>query len=293
MRNLTYILGFIYTIGLITSCEKEIPWDTEEMSVMLVVEGSFTNELKKHQMKLSLSANYFYNQPTPKVSDAIVTLSDGTLVYNLFENPVGSGIYETHDSVAGTPGKTYTLDIRLREPVNQTTHYYATGEIIPGIEMDSLIALIYENPVYYSGAEDMDSLLIIIIAMGQEPFEIKNYYQLNLYESQVLINDTIDEVVVVDDKEGMNGEYVNSFFFFEQFDLGDTVQLEMISVEKNYFDFITGIQNIANLSFDPFNMSGPPSNASGNIQGAEAIGFFMFAYVSKQSAIAKFYEEDQ
>ncbi len=292
MRSLIYILVSIYAIGVLTSCEKEIQWDTEEMPVMLVVEGSFTNEFKKHQVKLSLSADYFYNKPTPKVADAIVTISDGTHVYELSENPAGSGIYETLDSVAGEPWKTYTLDIRLREPVNQTTHYYASGEIIPGIKLDSLIALIYENPVYYSGAEDMDSLLIIIIALGQEPPGIKNYYQLDLYDNHTLINDTIDEVVVVDDREGMNGEYANSFFFFKQFDAGDTVRFDIISVEKSYFDFITGIQNIANLSFDPFNMSGPPANAVGNIRGAEAIGFFRLGYVSKQSAIAQYYIED-
>ena len=293
MKKLIFLSVILYIAQLLISCEKEIQWDTQEMPVMLVVEGSFTNEFKKHQVKLSLSADYFYNQPTPKVSNASVSLSDGLNVYEYVENPSGSGIYETIDEVAGETNKTYTLDIQLSEPVNQETHYYATGKIIPGMEIDSLIASIYENPIYYSGSEDMDSLLIIMIAIGREPADIHNYYMLNLYDNQALINDTIDEAVIIDDKEGINGEYVNSFFFFEQFDPGDTVQFEIISVEESYYDFITGVQNIANLSFDPFNMSGPPANASSNIQGSEAIGFFRFGYVSKSTAIAHFLEEDQ
>jgi hypothetical protein len=259
---------------------------------MLVVEGSFTNEYKKQQVRLSVSADYFYNNATPGVSEANVTISDGSTVYELVENPAGSGIYETIDSIAGEPGKTYTLDIHLKEVINNTTHYHASGEMLQGIEIDSLVAIIFENPVYMEGF-DMDSMLIYTIAIGQDPSEINNYYQLNLYDNGVLINDSIDEVYVTDDKEGINGEYMHPFFFFQQFDEGDTVQLEIISVEREYFDFVNTTQQLADLSFDPFDMSGPPANSTGNIKGAEAIGFFKVAFVSIGTAIAQPDEEGE
>lgn len=286
-----YILYTLLAIIIFTSCEKEVDWKTEEMPVMLVVDGSFTNEFKKHQVKLSLSADYFYNKPAPVVSGAVVTISDGTNIIPFTENPVGSGIYETIDPVAGIAGKTYTLDINLDEPVNGISHYYAMADLIKGIDIDSLSAYIYKNPIYMEGS-GMDSLITVILVFGQEPGDIKNYYQMNLYNNNVLINDTIDEVSVVDDKEGMNGEPVSSFFFFQQFNEEDTVRFELVSVERKYYDFITGIKNLAGQSFDPFNMSGPPANAVGNIEGAMAIGFFKTGYVSRASAIAKYYIEE-
>ena len=288
MKTKIYI--FIITIILFTivSCEKEVDWETKEMPVMLTVEGSITNEFKKHQVKLSLSADYFYNKPVPVVSDASVSITDGINIFEFAENPAGSGIYETIDSVAGVAGKTYTLNIDLKEPVNGTYHYYANAQLIKGIDIDSIQAFIYENPVYMEDT-GMDSLITVLILFGHEPSNIKNYYQLNLYDNNVLLSDTVDEISVISDKNGMNGEMVSSFFFFHQYDEGDTVQFELLSVEESYFDFIEGVQNIASQSADPFNMSGPSANAPGNIMGADAIGFFKTAYISQASTLAVYY----
>ena len=290
MKYQLYIL-FILVNLLAVSCEKQISWDSENMPIMLVVEGSFTNEYKKQQVQLSLSEDYFYNKPTPRVTGAIVTVSDGTDIFEFTENPDSSGIYETNAPVAGVPGKTYMLNIDLKEPVYNTTHYFASEKLIPGITLDSVLANLYPNPLYGT-ASDQDSLLIIITTLGQDPEEIHNYYQLNLYKNNMLINDTIDEASVVDDKEGLNGQYVNSFFFFKQFDPGDTIQFEIISISRDYFDFVNSTEDLANQSFDPFNMSGPPSNAVGNIKGAPAIGFFNVAYVSRKTTVAQNYKEE-
>jgi len=269
---------------LLFSCERIIDWDTEEMPVMLVVEGSFSNEIKKHQVHLSLSADYFYNKPVPTVSGAHVTISDGVDTFVLREHADVAGLYET-DSVAGIPGHRYTLDIILSEPVNSATHYFASEEMVRGMEIDSLIASIYPNPIYSSGL-DMDSLSLILVILGQEPKEIQNYYQLRLFKNDSLLNDTIDEYTIVSDAEAMSGDYVNSILFFTMYHEGDRVGFEISSVSREYYDFITGVQNIANQSFDPFNMSGPPANAPGNIKGAEAIGYFKVEYMARGQAIA-------
>lgn len=286
-----YLILLIISLIATISCEEEIEWEVEEMPEMLVVEGSFTNEYKKHQVQLTKSAGYFSNKQTPRVSGAEVTISDGMNTISLEENPVGSGIYETVDSVAGEAGKTYTLDIQLNEPINNTAHYFASGELIQGLDIDSMIASIYENPIYMPEFDD-DSLILFLAVLGFEPPDIKNYYELNLYKNDTMLNDTIDETYIVEDTEEMEGEYVNSFFFFEQFQIGDTVRFEIVSVEKLYRDFVIGVQNIANQSADPFDMSGPPANAIGNIQGAEAIGYFKVAYVSMGEAIVKLPEEE-
>ncbi len=264
MKYITYIAYILIILVGLTSCEEEIKWKEEKLPEMLVVEGSFTNEYKKHQIILSSSDRYFSNVQTPKVSGASIAILDDSETYLFNENPIGSGIYETVDSVAGIPGKSYTLDINLQEPINNCTHYYATGELNQGIKIDSLIVMLYENPIYFDGG-DIDSLMTIIVAIGLDPPEIKNYYQLNIYLYDSLLNDTIDEVSLINDSEGMNGEYAHTFMFFYQFQENDSIQLELQSVEESYTDFVRGVQNIANQSADPFDMSGPPANAIGNI----------------------------
>lgn len=274
---------------LLASCEQVIPWDTEQLPVMLVVEGSFTNEYKTHRVMLSLSEDYFYNKPTPKVSGATVSISDGSNLIGMTERPPGSGIYVTTGKVAGIPGRTYTLSIDLEEPVNGERHYEATEKMVPGLEIDSVFASIYKNPLSF---EDRDSLLVIITVLGQDPPETENYYQMNLYINDRLIQDTIDEVTVLDDKEGINGHYVSSFFFIEQADPGDTLRFEMVSVGRDYYDFVNSVRDLANQSFDPFDLTGPPANAIGNIEGAPATGFFRVGSVSSGTNIARYSEDE-
>ena len=284
---LTLVTGLILVLS--ASCEKVIPWETEKLPVMLVVEGSFTNEYKTHRVVLSLSEDYFYNKPTPGVSGAVLTISDGSNLIDMVEYPAGSGVYETIDKVAGIPGKTYTLSIDLDEPVNGVTHYQATEKMVQGLQIDSIFASIYKNPLSF---EEKDSLLVIITVLGQDPPQTENYYEMNLYINNRLIQDTIDEVIVLDDKEGINGQYVSSFFFIEQVEPGDTVGFEMVSVGRDYFDFVNSVRDLASQSYDPFDMTGPPANAIGNIEGAPAIGFFRVGCASSSTAIARKSEDE-
>ena len=295
MKHIIYSIIVILGITIILSCEEEIDWKEAEMPEMLVVEGSFTNEFKKHQVILSSSAEYFSNTPTDRISGASLFITNGNDIYTMRENPLKSGIYETNDSVAGVPGNTYTLDITLPNPVNNTSHYQSTGKLIKGIDIDSLVVMLYENPVYFENS-GIDSLMTVMVVFGQDPSQYENYYQLNTYINDSLLNDTVDEVSYISDVEGINGEFIHTFMFFHQFNINDLIQFEMQSVEKSYFDFLTGVQNIANQSADPFDMSGPPANAIGNIKGdgqIEAIGFFKVAYVSRGFNFAHIPKEEQ
>ena len=72
--------------------------------------------------------------------------------------------------------------------------------------------------------------------------------------------------------------------FFEDVNPEDSVGLEISTVTEEYNQFVTGISNIANQSGNPFDMSGPPANAVGNIQGGDAVGYFRVSAASKKSA---------
>lgn len=273
--------------ALTSGCEDEqIEWETEEVPQMLVVEGTLTSEYQRHQVRLTTSADYFSNQSTPKVSGASVKLISNldTLAYE--ESPNQQGLYLSSKPFAGQPGQSYTLDIRLQEPINQQTHYQARETMIPGMVLDTIEAVLYENPLYVENSP-MDSLLLYITAYGEEPKDIQNYYMVNLYRNQQALMDTIDEVEIYSDQEELEGRRVNHLFFFEDFQPGDTVGLKLHTISKGYRKYLDGLENIVNQSGNPFDLSGPPANAIGNIEGAQALGYFRVSQVTHARTIVK------
>ena len=276
----------VFAIGVLSCADEEIPWETEESSEMLVVEGSFTNIRKHHRIILSKTADYFVNQKNPRVSGADVSITDGSTTYEFRELSEEPGVYESIDRVSGKANTTYTLNIRLQEPINGEILYQASEEMMSGIDLESMEAFIYENPLYVEQAP-MDSVILLIYLYGHEPREINNFYTVGLYRNGNLLQDTVDEVEIYSDTEEFDGEYINSLFFFERFEGGDNVTVEISTVSKTYRQFIEGIQNITNQSGNPFDLSGPPANAIGNIEGGEALGYFRVSYVSRSKGIVQ------
>jgi len=134
MKTLKYILISLVIFSAF-SCQEEIDLNLkDEKFSRLVVDGSFTNEFQRQTVYLSKTANYSANEPSPKVSGAIVSISDGIKIFNLSET--APGVYQT-DSMTGEVGKTYNLTIDY----NGKT-YNAESKMNPVTKIDS-IRLIY------------------------------------------------------------------------------------------------------------------------------------------------------
>ena len=283
-----YILSailIVFTLIIISCADEEIAWEVEETTEMLVVEGTFTSEKKKHRITLSKTADYFLNERTPRLSGAEVTVTDGSNTYQFEELEEKKGVYESVRKVAGRAGHTYTLNIHLQEPVNNKTHYQATEQMIEGMDLESMEALLYRNP-FYQEEFPTDSLVLFIALYGHDPGNIDNLYMVDLYRNGELLQDTVDEKEIFSDSEQLDNDgYIHNFTFFEEFQPGDTVAVRISTVSKSYQQFIEGILNIANQSGNPFDLSGPPANAIGNIEGGEALGYFRVSYVSWAQSI--------
>jgi len=276
------LLGLVLLMA--TGCEDEqIPWETEDAPSQLVVEGLLTNEFKKHRIILSRTADYFSNEKTPRVSGARVSVSTGRDTIPFTEHDDQPGVYVS-PKTAGQVGQTYTLDIHLNQPLNQKTHYQASETMIRGLVLDTLEAFIYENPLYVEESP-MDSLLLYLTLFGPEPKEIDNYYAVRLFRNGQAVHDTIDEVEIYSDTEELEGDYVNNLFFFSDFLPGDTLDIEVSTVSKNFRRYMNGLQNIVDQSGNPFDLSGPPANATGNIEGG--LGYFRVSFVTRARTVVK------
>lgn len=277
---------------IFSTCEtsKEISWDVDEIPERLVVEGSITDELKRHKIWLTKTDNYFSNTEAECVSNAEVTISDGENIFYLEENPAGSGMYETTEEVAGEAGKQYTLNIDIDYPLNNETHFSANSFLDESIRADTMVSYLYNNPFSF---DNNDTVILVVSIFGKEPEPVGDYYIIGLHRNGKLLNDTIDEYSIIHDESyGINGEGLMSFYFNENFSTGDTVVLEIRSINEEYYDFIKGVNRISEGS-DPFGFSGPPANATGNIEGGNALGYFIASSVTRIGSYVQAQETDQ
>jgi hypothetical protein len=279
------ILIFIPFLIIIFSCAdpvQEINWKTSEIPAKLVVEGSVTTDYGLHPLTLKISDEYFASRPAKTVSNAQVILKDGKneMVYE--ESDTMQGLYYPQEAFMGTVGSNYELEINLETGLGGSSTYTANSSIIQGMEIDSITADLYINPVLDS---DEDSLVVIVMLYGMEPGNIENYYMIKYYRNGEILSDTVNSWFHFNDRDyDINGDNSMGFFLEEEYFEGDTLSLELFSIPKNYELYLEAVGHIAEPG-DPFGFSGPPANAIGNVNDGQALGYFFGAHVSSSTTI--------
>ncbi|HOW32570.1 MAG TPA: DUF4249 domain-containing protein [Bacteroidales bacterium] len=257
----------VVTLIVATSCTEKVDIQLDESYTRLVVDGSITSDTLAHTIRLTTTTSYYYNQPAPGVSGALVSITDGTTVFPLTET--SPGIYQTADTVAGSAGHTYTLNITLKQAIGGNTDYKATSYLNHVSSLDS-VALKFQPQWGDKGFYEVKVYV-------QEPPTV-DYYRFMIYKNDGLLTDTITEWFVTDDKF-FNGSYTNGAAVgylnqsnpSEQLDQGDVVTVEVDNIGKDYCNFIWNTQSEIRGANPLF--SGPPANVTGNISNG-AIGYF-------------------
>lgn len=265
------LLTYIILLSLIAgSCTERVDLKLDESYTRLVVDGTISNDTTRYQVSLSKTADYFYNEPTPRVVNAIVGISNGTDNFPLHETEPGkSGLYETDSTFSGTIGETYTLSIDLDIPIDNQTFYTSTSKMMNVARLDSIQVELQEE----WGPKGIWQIKVF----AQEPASEVNYYMFHYYRNDTLMTDSIWKVAISDDKyingsyiNGLAAVYINNDNPWETLRLGDKVTLRMSGITKEYYDFIAQVQ-ISGFNI-PF-FTGPPANIQGNISNG-GIGFF-------------------
>lgn len=260
-------LFFLILIGLfLQSCEEKIDIELDSSFKRIVVEADLTNVSKEHLVKIQLTSDYFNSGPIEMVEGANVSISDGSIVEILSEKQ--KGYYYTNSNYKGEIGKTYTLTIDYNG-----NSYTAISELKQVAKMDSIkvlpLALTIDFPIK---APNVFSVLMY----AQEPSSIGDYYLWDIYKNGVLESDTINEKNFTSD-EFVNGNYISEFPVMDiEADLGDTIELEIRSISKSYYEFIFAIFS-ESYGGGPF--SGAPSNVPSNFTNG-AMGYFNASAVS-------------
>lgn len=240
---------------MLSSCTELIDIKLDDSEVRLVIEGEITNEPARHAVKITRSANYFSNEPAPRVTGAIVSITDGENSHILIEEE--PGLYLTEPDVFGTPGKTYQLTV-----LTNGMEYTAISEMKQVMPIDSI--------QFRRSVRDEKNYEVLLFA--QEPETPGDFYLWRSYRNDSLLTDSISKVDFQSDIL-INGSYLNGYPVHQvEATPGDEITLEMLSVPEDYFLFVITLMIETQWRGGPFD--GPPANIQGNISN-NALGFFV------------------
>ncbi|MDX1939899.1 MAG: DUF4249 domain-containing protein [Saprospiraceae bacterium] len=267
MKNIIILIS-VFTL-FITSCQDVVDLDLPDGDALLVVDGMITNEAGEKRVLLTSTANYFDNQATPKVSNALVILYNETgAVDTLTEKE--AGVYVTNH--VGQVGATYHIYIKTKAG----EEYESQPELLQFVpEIDSIYAEFKEESIF----EDEGYYVKIDT---YEPKGVGNYYRWRKYVNDEYLNTPFELLFATDqfvDGNPIIGFEVN----IDPLKVGDRFKVEQLSISKAAYDFLLQLQSQTAFVGSLFDT--PPAALKGNVKrldksGNDALGFFGASAVS-------------
>jgi len=282
-------LIFIFAASVISSCTETADINNyvnaSNVVPQLVVNGEMTTDTLAHRVILTKSGNVTNTGPIQFISNAILTITDGTHVFNLHENPLQPGIYLTDSTVYGIPGNTYTLNIsNVDVNGDGIMESYTASSVMKKINpIDSIIIQSVDASKNFSGW--------FIDMYGQDIGGGLDYYLPKAYRNNVLLTDSMHKFAPASNID-FNGLYYDGYpvIFLRKnitendLNPGDKVTLELDGITEDYYNFIEAFIMQYNPKIPLF--SGPSANIPTNIYPQDkAAGFFAVYSIQRKSKI--------
>jgi len=273
--NQNIILLFALLIILV-SCEDVVNVNINEEDIDLISVEAYINTKATDNIyvKVERTLPVTESNQNPAINNAIIEITDNADSPNtvLLKEEGESGIYSLTENTTykAIPGRTYNLTI--------TTH---EGVVIKGEEFLQEVEQLDSMKINLSARGNFEFLAVFI--NSQETPGVGHYYKWDIYKNGNLMYKS-DQLSFVSD-ELVDGNYVADFEIFTdfaspdepenvEFQIGDTVYVEQLSISKNAYFYYTGMVNQA-FTGTPFSV--PPANLVGNLtsnDGNRILGMF-------------------
>lgn len=261
MKKIKYVL-FAVIPFLLDSCQEVVEIPLDNTNPKLVVDGMVSNQPGPYYVKLSTTGDFYSTAPSPKVTDAVVTISDNAgnseVLTHISDQP---GTYQT-STLQGVIGRTYYLNIQY-----EGQSYQSESQLNPVSDIDKLEVRFEEKTLTRD-----EGYRIYLFA--KEPRGETNYYRFMVYENDSLYNSINDLLIANDDI--LKGDIENLDVGYS-FDLNDKVRLEMQSLTKKDYEYYNGLSILYDNDGGLF--SPPPVNPPSTISNG-ALGIFRASAVA-------------
>ena len=274
------LIGLVF---IMASCTEDIVMDLPAGRKIPVVEGSISNEFKRHEIILSYSSELYTTDGFEKISGAEVYVTSGndTIWYN--EQEDNPGHYLT-DSVAGKKNRWYHLKVEIggNDPTS-TKHINGESKMANnanGIDSLGLLPLRNKQGIPFVN----DSAAVCICPYFQTLSDPDIIYNVELYLNGKLFKNRPSKLMNLFSMKGYAGYYFNGPEMLEDnieipvgvmnkvyLHDGDVIKVKLYSISKEYMYFLLE-QKLA-VGVNPI-MGAFPAMFSNLVSDCNAIGWY-------------------
>ena len=286
MVNRILHIGLIAVLGLLAaSCTEDIVMELPEGKKIPVVEGSITDECKRHEVILSYSSELYSTDSREMISGAevYVTGNNDTIWYYEQENRPG---HYLSDSVAGVKNRRYHFEVRVEENTLYSTPLiiYADTKMSnnPSGGIDSVgllplrnqegIPFVDENAAvcvcpYFQTLSNPNIVYLVELYLNGRLFKNRPSKLFNLYPMQGYAGYYFNGPEMLKNNTEIPVGVMNKSYLHE----GDVIGVKLYSISEDYEYFLIG-QKLA-IGVNPV-MGVFPAMFSNLFSNCNAIGWF-------------------
>ncbi|MFP4089614.1 MAG: DUF4249 domain-containing protein [Cyclobacteriaceae bacterium] len=274
---------WLLLVSVISSCQEIVDIELPVEDPRLVIDGHvyyWPDQPEKNEARVvvSTSGNYYDEDTFNPVNNAQVEIEDvvSGQIYELPPLEDEPGTY-LNTSLPIDSGRTYRLHLAYGNE-----QYEASGTVLPIAQLDSF------SYKYREASLLLDSGYYFFFS-GRTPKERGiNYYRFKIYENDSLYDQPEDYLIQSD--ELLRAQIDTLQLANYAFELGDTVRIEMYSLNKDVFDYYNELLEL--LFNDGGLFSSPPRNPDSNIVNVTdplraPLGFFQVSSVLSGGAIVE------
>lgn len=255
MKNLAYL--FILA-SIFLGCQKEIDVDLNESNPKVVIEANFNANAQSVDVKASRTSNFFDNSSSPIITNATVSIIDP----NGIETSIPFNGIDGYNLVGYLPqyDATYTLKVMVDGAVYLAESFLPTPVAIETPTYE------YVPPGPFSGSGEDGYIIYMNI---NDPAVVKNFYA-GVLKVNGELRSLFTQMFTQDDSV-TDGNLVERPLFGDNtlFQIGDTVGIELRSIDEPMFDYINEINSILGAGQG----SAAPGNPTNNWNNG-ALGYF-------------------
>ncbi len=278
-------IGFLLGLALLaTACTEEIIMDMPEGRKRPVVEGSITDEFKRHEVILSYSSEMYDTDDPEMISGAEVYVRIGSDTIWFYEQDNKPGHYLS-DSVSGRRNRAHHLEINVKENTlySRPIRMYADTKMsnnARGIDSVGLLPLRNEEGLpfvddeaavcvcpYFQTLSDASIVYNVELYLNGRRFKNRPSKLFNLFSMQGYAGYYFNGPEMMHDNVGIPVGIMNKSYLHE----GDVVKVKLYSISEDYMYFLMG-QKLA-VGVNPV-MGAYPAVFSNLFSNCDAIGWF-------------------
>lgn len=259
-KYISFAFIIVFSIVL-TSCEKVVDLNLQKSNQQLVVEAIVHDSLGDNFVKLTKTRPFNDNtSPLETISGAIIFVNDNAgNSYPFIETAPGN--YNC-PILQGISGRIYTLMVQVEGKI-----ITAQSTMYPNVNLDSLSQEKVDNPF----VTNSDTINYRVKTHFYDTPNFTNYYRIKAFNKGVQ-----EKGYIVLSDNLADGDHVVFPVFLSEFNVDDTVVVQLLSIDEVNFRYFNAIDLSQNGEV--------PGNPETNLIGEDVVGYFG-AYAKSEKSI--------